>query len=135
MIEQQPILAAAGDGVQGPAYAPQEGLTGQQLAVFVVGQEAQLRQLVQAAGVEVPFGDPAHHLDVAQSAGAAFYVGFQIVGGVVVAMMPLRLLLEFGLEKRRRRPDVIRPDRFDASARTAVAARRADAIPSASSPR
>ena len=47
------------------------------------------------------FGNPADHLDVAQPAGTALYVRFEIVGGVVIAVMPADLFFELFLEEHR----------------------------------
>jgi hypothetical protein len=99
VVEQQPVLAPPGDGVQRPADAPQEVLAGEQPAVLVVGEEALLGELVQAADAEVAARHPADHLDVAQAAGAALDVGLEVVGGVVVAVMAGGLLGALGLEE------------------------------------
>ncbi len=56
-------------------------------------------QLIERIGSEMPLRHPADGLNVAQAAGAGFDVGFQVVGGVEIAMMPLGLFLDLGFEE------------------------------------
>ncbi len=110
VIEQQPVFAPAGQGVQGEANAPEKGL-----AVFEALQLARCQEIVvdefgQRRGPEMPLGHPADHLDVAQPARAAFDVGFEVVGRVVVAMVALDLLVAFLCEETVRRPHPVRRD-------------------------
>ena len=49
-------------------------------------------EFVEGSDAEMTLCDPADHLDVAQPPGAALDVGFEVVAGVVVAMVPLDLL-------------------------------------------
>ncbi len=69
-------------------------------------------EFVDGANVEMPFRDPADHLDVPESARASLHVGFELVRGVVVAMMPGALFGAFRLEKAVRRPDFLGRDRL-----------------------
>ena len=69
MVEQESILLAARQHVQGPAYPPQELPPPQQDVKFVLGQEAQRLESFGVAGLVVPQGDPADGLDVPQVSG------------------------------------------------------------------
>jgi len=100
VVEQQPVLAPPCDRVQRKSHFPQECLRLAQLAQFGRGQEAVGDQLVERLGAEVPLGHPAYGLDVAQPAGARLDVGFEVVAGVVIAVMPRLLLRHLGFEKR-----------------------------------
>ena len=108
VIKQQAVLAPAGVGVQGEAHAPQEGLPPGQRQVFQAGEEAVLDQLFEPVGAEVVLGHPAHHVDVAQPAGAFLDIGFQLVGGVVKAGVARLLFLELGGEELLARPEAVR---------------------------
>jgi len=126
MIEQQPVLVAAGDHVQGEAHPPQEILAGEQLVAFLLAEEAAVAQLVQGEGVEVALGDPGHGVDVAQAAGAFLDVGLQLVAGIVVLGVALALLFQLGAEEGVHRPHLVRRHRFlQRGVQRGVAAQRA----------
>ena len=71
-----------------------------------------INQIIQRLRTEVAFCDPADHLDIAQTTRAALDVGFELVGGVVVSMMPADLLLALLGEELGRRPDIVRRNRL-----------------------
>ena len=52
------------------------------------------------------FGDPADHLNVAQAARRAFYVGLEVVFGVAEFAMALDLFVPLGAEEFAARPDL-----------------------------
>src|SRR5690606_449342 len=104
----QAVLAPPGDRMQRPADAPQEILPGQQAPVLVIGEEALLRELVQAADAEMPPRDPADDLDVPQAPGAALDVRLEVVRRIVVAVVAGGLLLALGFEEGLRGPQPVR---------------------------
>jgi hypothetical protein len=57
-------------------------------------------------------GDPADHLNVAQSTGRALDVRLELVGGIVEAVMPLKLLFALCREERIGRPEAAGLDGF-----------------------
>ncbi len=93
VVEQQAVLGAACEHVQGVADLPQKVLGGSQQFVFAFQQEALAGQRVQVQGAVLAPSHPEHRLDVAQAAGRAFDVGLKVVFGVVVLVMAG---LEFG---------------------------------------
>ncbi len=99
VVEQQAVLGAAGEHVQGVAHLPQEGLALAEDAQLRVVHEAGGHQVLVALAAEVALGHPADHLDVAQPAGRALDVGLEVVLGVVVAVVAADLLLPLGLEE------------------------------------
>jgi hypothetical protein len=64
-------------------------------------------QFLQGAGAEVPLGDPADHLQIAQAAGTFLDIRFQIEGGFVVLVAALAAFLLLGFEKSGIRPDAV----------------------------
>jgi len=109
VIEQNAVLAPAGEVVEGEADPPQEGLAAAQRAVLAFGEETVFDQITQGVDAEMAFGHPADHLDVAQAAGALLDVGLEVVGGVVVLVVARDLFLELGLEEAGAGPDAVRP--------------------------
>ena len=99
VVEQQPVLAPAGEHVQAEAHLPQEGLRLLEPAQLRRGEEAVRDQLVERVGAEVPLRHPADGLDVAQAARAGLDVGLEVVGGVVGLQVALGLLAHLGLEE------------------------------------
>ena len=99
MVEQETVLATAGQQVQRKADAPQVLLPFVQGVVFLLGEESMLHQLAQAVGAKMSLCDPVDHLDVAQPSRGALDVGLQLVGGVVVASVALRLFFHLGAEE------------------------------------
>jgi hypothetical protein len=99
ILEQEPVLAPPGDAVQREADPPQQGLPLDQRVVFRFGQKAVPDQLMQGLGVEVAFGDPADHLDVAQAARVFLDVGLEVVGGAAVFLPACALLPGLGGEE------------------------------------
>ena len=67
-------------------------------------------QRVEGLDTEMPLGNPADDLDVPQTARAALDVGFQVVGGVAVPMMPRDLFLAFFGKELGRRPQPVGRD-------------------------
>jgi hypothetical protein len=99
VVEQQAVLAAPGDAVQREAHPPQVALAGVEQAVLGLGDELVVDQFAQRLRAEMPFRDPADDLYITQAARAFLDIGFEIVGGVVVAQVAVMLFLELGLEK------------------------------------
>ena len=75
------------DSVQREAHLPQERLCLPQLAQLGIGEKTVTDQFIQGLGAEMPLGDPADRLDVAQAARAGLHVRFEVVTGVMVAVM------------------------------------------------
>ena len=69
MIEQQPVFTAVRQYMQSEADLPQEGLRRLELAQFALGQEVMVDQFVERIGAEVPLGNPADGLNIAQLYG------------------------------------------------------------------
>ncbi|MNS78845.1 hypothetical protein D3C72_1124760 [compost metagenome] len=69
VVEQQAILGAPGQHVQGVAHPPQEVLGRGQQFVLAFQQETLAGQCVQIEGAVLAAGHPQHCLDVAQAAG------------------------------------------------------------------
>ena len=79
------ILAAPGNGqAEVLQYA---SLRLPQLAQFGFGEKTVADQFIERLGAEMALGDPADRLDVAQAARARLHVRFEVVSGVVVAVM------------------------------------------------
>ena len=51
--------------------------------VLLLEQKADRHQFLEVIGAIVAAGNPADHMQVTQSAGGAFQVGFEIVFGLV----------------------------------------------------
>ncbi len=111
MVEQQTVLAPAGENVQPESDLPQEVLARYQLAQLLAREEAVRDELIERVGAEVTLGDPADRLDVAQAPGARLDVRLEIVGGVEIAVVALGLFLDLRLEKIGRRPKPVRRER------------------------
>ena len=107
IVEQQPVFAPPGQRVQAEAHPPKKGLAGLELAQLLAGEKSVCHELIERVGAEMTFRHPADGLDVAQAPGARFDVGLEIVGGVEIAMMPLGLLLDLGLEEILRGPQTV----------------------------
>jgi len=93
VVEQQAVLGATGEHVQGIAHFPQEVLGRGQQFVLAFQQEAFAGQGMQVQRAVLAAGDPEHRLDVAQATGRALDVGLEVVLGVVVLVVAG---LEFG---------------------------------------
>ncbi len=106
VIEQQAILGAPGEHVQGIADPPEELLAGSQHAALAFHQEAFAHQGVQVEAAELAAGHPEDGLDVAQAAGGALDVGLEVVLGVVVLGVAALLFVAFGQEELLARPHV-----------------------------
>ena len=92
VVEQQPVLGAACQNVQGEAHAPQECLAALQAPQLPGGQELVFDELVEGPDAEIPFRNPADHLDVAQPPGTALDVRLEVVARIMVAMVSGDLL-------------------------------------------
>ncbi len=112
MVEQQPVFGTARENMQREAHPPQESLAAFQPPQLPGRQELMLDELVEGLDAEMPLGDPADHLDVAQASGASLYVWFEVVARVMVAMVSGDLLAALLSEKLLWRPDAVRSDRF-----------------------
>ena len=86
VVEQQAVLAAAGEHVQPEPYLPEERLARLELAQLLARQKAVSDQLIERVGAEVALGDPADGLDVAQAPRARFDVGLEVVSGIEIAV-------------------------------------------------
>ena len=111
VVEQQPVLAPAGQHVQREAHLPQERLRRVELAQLARGEEAVPDELVERVGAEMTLRHPADGLDVAQPTGARLDVRLEVVGRVVVAMVPRGLLGDLRLEELPRAPHVVLAER------------------------
>ena len=111
IVEQQAVLAPAGEHVQPEAHLPEEGLARLELAQLLARQKAVRDQLIERIGAEVALRHPADGLDVAQAPGARFDVGLEVIGGIEVAVVALGLFLDLGLEKVLRGPQPVRRER------------------------
>ena len=69
VVEQQSVLAASNQQVQGEPDSPQERPAGAQDSQLTGRQKAACVQIVQASGAQVPPGYPSDRLNVAQAAG------------------------------------------------------------------
>src|SRR3546814_3487128 len=67
---------------------------------FVGADVAEADQRVEVARAEAAQRHPAQRVQVAQPAGAVLEVGFEVVGGVAEAFVPLALLFRLGKEVR-----------------------------------
>jgi len=76
--------------------------------VFLQGEEAARDGFLQRVDAVVTLEYPGKDVDVAQATGTFLDVGFEVVGGVVVAAIALLLFLELGAEKLVAWPDVLR---------------------------
>ncbi len=78
VIEQQPVLAPAGDEMQRESDAPQPGLRRLELCEFAHRQESPAGEFLQRVGSEVALRDPADGLQVAQPAGLCLTFGSRL---------------------------------------------------------
>ncbi len=106
VVEQQAVLGATGQHVQGVAHFPQKILGRSQQFVLAFQQETFAGQRVQVQGAVLAAGHPEHRLDVAQATGRALDVGFEVVLGVVVLVVTGLELGAFGQEEVFARPHV-----------------------------
>ncbi|MNN60162.1 hypothetical protein D3C81_1753300 [compost metagenome] len=82
--------------MQCEANAPEDVQTLIQFSTFRQRQEAESNHLIQRRGAKVAAGYPLEGVDIAQAAGAAFDIRFQIVAGAVIALVAQVLLFHFG---------------------------------------
>src|SRR3546814_11483094 len=75
---------------------------------FVGADVAEADQRVEVARAEAAQRHPAQRVQVAQPAGAVLEVGFEVVGGVAEAFVPLALLFRLGKVVVARGPDLVR---------------------------
>ncbi|MNO75850.1 hypothetical protein D3C76_669130 [compost metagenome] len=122
VIEQQAVLGAPGEHVQGVADLPEEFLAGGQRAALAFHQEAFLDQRVQVEAAEMSPGDPEQGLQVAQTTRRALDVGLQVVLGVVVLGVAVDLLLALGQVELAARPHVLGAGGFEHALAQAVRA-------------
>lgn len=106
VVEQQAILGAPGEHVQGVAHAPEEGLGGGQQFVLALQQEVLASQGMQVQCAVLATSYPQYGLDIAQAARAALDVGFEVVLGVVVLVVAGLEFGALGEEKLLARPHV-----------------------------
>ena len=97
MVEQQTILGAPGEGMQGVADLPQESLALAEDLQLGVVHEALGDDVLVTQRAEIALGHPTDHLDVAQPAGRALEIGLELVLGVVVLEVAGNLLLPLAL--------------------------------------
>ena len=96
MVKQQAVFRTTRQHMEGKTYTPQKVLALHQGLVFFFGQEAMGYQFVKVAGIEMPFGDPSHHLNISQPSGAFFDIWFKFTprylhSGGTVAVAPCHL--------------------------------------------
>ena len=111
-IEQQTVVVTRQHQMQRKADAPQEALTFVQFVALGLGEETEADHFVQRGGAEVAARHPQQRVDVAQAAGAAFDIRFQVIAGAMVALVAFLLLVDLGVEKLRRRPKAVAEDVF-----------------------
>ena len=87
------------------ADAPEEVSSLQQYAQLGFCKKTMFDQAGKVAGAEMTIGHPQNDLDIAQPARAALDIRFELVGRIVILVVPRFLLFEFGLKKSARRPD------------------------------
>src|SRR3546814_1779270 len=75
---------------------------------FVGADVAEPNQCIEVARAEAAQRHPAQRVQVAQATGAILEVGFEVVGGVAEAFVPLALLFRLGKEVVARGPDLDR---------------------------
>ena len=75
--------------MQAKADSPDEVLVVVELPELPWCQKTVRDQLVECSPAKVAFGDPADHLQVPQATGAAFDIGLEFVGGVVISMVAI----------------------------------------------
>ena len=85
--------------MQLPAHLPEIIQALAQHAVFFSGEKAHIHQGFQAVGIEVAFGHPGDHLHIAQATGGILQIRFQIVFGVIEALVAGYLFLPLGGEE------------------------------------
>ena len=107
VIEQQAVFGAPGEHVQGVAHLPQKFMAGGQQGVFAFQQETVADQGLQVQRAELAACHPKHGLDVAQAAGRALDVGFEVVLGVVVLGMTRSAFVALGQVEMLARPHLI----------------------------
>ena len=98
--------------MQGKANAPQEALAFQQLIALGFGQKTKCNHFIERRCTEVTARNPQNGVNIAQAAGAAFDIRFQIVAGAVIAQMAFVLLFNFGAEEVGRRPESVAENVF-----------------------
>ena len=103
-IEEQPVLAPAGEVVKRGSRLPQEVLAVAQASELLLGQETVVEEIAKpgarsALDAEVAPRDPGDGLDVAEPARPLLHVRLEVVGRVAVAEVPLALLALLGVKE------------------------------------
>ncbi len=101
-VEDQPILAPAGEEMQPHAQPADEALGGGHGERLALREESVRRELLPRAAETGRAGDPYHRVQIAQPAGAFLDVGLEVVRGIVVLEVPLLLLERLRLVERPR---------------------------------
>ena len=107
VVEQDPVFLATGEHMQRETDLPQPLLAEDECLVLLVGEKAVVDKRAEGFCAEITLGDPADHLNVAQSARPLLDIGFEIVRRVVVLQMPLVLLLHLGGKENVGWPDPV----------------------------
>ena len=94
-IEGQPVLGAAGNGVEVAAHRPKEVLSPAEVAVFLAGQQPGADQFGNVADVVDIFADPVQRVQIAQSAFALLNVGFDHVAAIAQPLVTFVALGQF----------------------------------------
>src|SRR3546814_7450777 len=93
------FFVAAGDQVQAEAQAAERFLLALERRGFVGADVAEPNQCIEVARAEAAQRHPAQRVQVAQATGAILEVGFEVVGGVAEAFVPLALLFRLRSEE------------------------------------
>jgi hypothetical protein len=101
-IENQPVFPTLRKVVQPDAKVLQVSLEAHELPGFGVVDEAAVLEIRPACADAAGTADPLDHMQVAQSPGGLFQVGFERVRRVLVTRVPLLLLETLRFEVRRR---------------------------------
>ena len=108
-IEDEAVLAAAGEIVQAHAQRADESFLARDGARLLHRDEAGFREVAPRSAKARGARDPEHRLQVAQAARAFLQVRLEVVRGIVVLEVPLLLLerlrfVEMARLRRERRP-------------------------------
>ena len=115
-IEEQAVLAAAGEVMERAARLPQEVLAVAQAPELLFGQESVIEEVAEPrhrplVRTEVAPRHPRDGLDVPESARSFLHVRLEVVARVAVAQVPLALLALLGVKELPGRPHARGRDR------------------------
>ena len=98
-VKDQPVLMAAGSGMQAGTDQAEQGFVGFELLDLEMGDQVLLGQLMPAVAEACGLGQPEHGVQIAQPAGRFLAVGLQRIGREVVFGVALAHFQQLAFDK------------------------------------